>query len=73
MDALAYFAGCAAIFAATLGARFALARFIPATDDPSPLTHCMHAGHDDDGTGHHQQADCIDAWPTTTTTTRQEA
>jgi hypothetical protein len=39
MDALAYFAGCAAIFAATLGARFALARFIPApTDDPSTTT-----------------------------------
>jgi hypothetical protein len=28
MDALAYFAGCAAIFAATLAARFTLARTI---------------------------------------------
>jgi len=37
MDAIAYFAGCAAILAATLGARFGLARFIP-TDDPSTHT-----------------------------------
>lgn len=72
MDALAYFGMLAALGAVGTLARFAVARFIPATDDPSPLTHCMHAGHDDDGTGHHHQADCIDAWPTTTTT-RQEA
>jgi len=37
MHAIAYFASCAAILAATIAARAGLARFIP-TDDPSTHT-----------------------------------
>lgn len=38
MAALSYFAMLAALGAVGTAARFALARFIPSTDDPSPTT-----------------------------------